>query len=133
MFRYFDPRAYISLDYVFEKHNHLCISLLNALLPLKPDQQIVSVEHLPDCAHPFDELGRRTVADVRCTDIQGRLFTVVVQMEWTDAPSLGIAFDKSCSRAYVRQLRKAPEYSQPKPIYLLSLVNETLWPDSPDF
>jgi hypothetical protein len=54
-------------------------------------------------------------------------------MEWTDGFRYVVAFDNARARAYVNRLRKAPDYSQPKPIYLLTLADATFWPKTPDF
>ena len=44
--RYLDPKADLTFKKVFGEHPDLVISLLNALLPLKKNEEIESVEYL---------------------------------------------------------------------------------------
>jgi predicted transposase/invertase (TIGR01784 family) len=131
MSRYLDPRTDITFKRVFAQRKDLCISLLNALLPLGPDQQIVSIEYLPSEVLPFYDGGKNTVADVRCTDQNQHQFIVEMQMAWTSAFLQRIVF--SASRAYVNQLKKGKGYSDLKPVYLLTLLSDIYQPTSLDF
>jgi hypothetical protein len=45
--RYLDPKNDLTFKKVFGEHPHLLRSFLNALLPLAPGQEIVSLEYLP--------------------------------------------------------------------------------------
>ena len=47
MAKYLDPKADLTFKKVFGEHKELLISFLNALLPLQPGKEIVSVEYLP--------------------------------------------------------------------------------------
>ncbi|MDR1155362.1 MAG: Rpn family recombination-promoting nuclease/putative transposase, partial [Bacteroidales bacterium] len=46
MARYLDPKADLTFKRIFGEHKHLCISLLNSLLPLEESGRIVSIEYL---------------------------------------------------------------------------------------
>jgi len=130
--RYLDPKNDIPFKRVFAQRKDLLISLLNALLPLGPDQQIVSLEYLPNDMPPISGDGKNTVADVRCTDQNDRQFIVEMQMLWTKSFAHRVVFE--ASRAYVNQLKAGGDYEDLKPVYLLSLLNETFQPkDTPFF
>ena len=45
--RYLDPKADLTFKKVFGEHPDLVISLLNALLPLEPDEEVMEIEYLP--------------------------------------------------------------------------------------
>jgi hypothetical protein len=45
--RYLDPKNDLTFKKIFGQHPHLLKSFLNALMPLKQGQQIVSLEYLP--------------------------------------------------------------------------------------
>ena len=99
--KYLDPKADLTFEKIFAGHPDLLISLLNALLPLKRNQQIKSIEYLPTELVPVDPLHKDTIVDVRCRDVEGRQFVVEMQMAWTDY-SLKIvsAFTAEELRAY---------------------------------
>jgi len=120
--RYLDPKNDLTFKKVFGQHPHLLRSFLNALLPLEPGQEIVSLEYLPAELVPELPLMKHTIVDVRCLDNRGRQFIVEMQMLWTDSFTSRVLFN--ASKAYVKQLDKAREYKGLKPVYALSLVNE---------
>jgi predicted transposase/invertase (TIGR01784 family) len=131
MSRYLNPRNDIPFKRVFAQRKDLCISLLNALLPLKPDQQIVSIEYLPNDLLSARKRGKNVVADVRCTDQKHRQFIVEMQMEWTPGFMHRVVFE--ASRAYVNQLGGGEDYKGLKPLYLLSFVNMIFRPGTSKF
>lgn len=47
MAKYLDPKADLTFKKIFGEHKHLVISLLNALLPLKDDERVESIEYWP--------------------------------------------------------------------------------------
>ena len=120
--KYLDPKADLTFKKVFGNHPDLLISLLNALLPLKKDQQIKSIEYLPTELVPVDPLHKDTIVDVRCKDIEGRQFVVEMQMAWTDAFKQRVLF--KASKAYVSQAEMGYKYEDLQPVYSLNLVNE---------
>ena len=120
--RYLDPKNDLTFKKVFGEHPHLLRSFLNALLPLAPGQEIISLEYLPAGLVPEIPLMKHTIVDVRCHDNQGRQFIVEMQMLWTDSFKSRVLFN--ASKAYVKQLDRAKEYKGLKPVYALSLVNE---------
>lgn len=122
--KYLDPKADLTFKKIFAGHPDLLISLLNALLPLKEEQRIESIEYLPTELVPVDPLHKDTIVDVRCKDIKGRQFVVEMQMAWTDAFKQRVLFN--ASKAYVSQAEMGYKYEDLQPVYSLNLVNEIL-------
>jgi len=121
MAHYLDPKNDLTFKRVFGEHKHLCMSLLNSMLPL--ENPIVDIEYqtgelIPELANIL----RNTIVDVRCTDSDGRQFLVEMQMFWTEKFKSRMLFN--ASKAYVKQLNRAEEIKLLRPVYALSFVNE---------
>lgn len=119
--KYLDPKADLTFKKIFAGHPDLLISLLNALLPLKRNQQIKSIEYLPTELVPVDPLHKDTIVDVRCRDVEGRQFVVEMQMVWTDAFKQRVLFN--ASKAYVSQAEMGCKYEDLQPVYSLKIVS----------
>ena len=119
--KYLDPKADLTFKKIFAGHPDLLISLLNALLPLKRNQQIKSIEYLPTELVPVDPLHKDTIVDVRCRDVEGRQFVVEMQMAWTDAFKQRVLFN--ASKAYVSQAEMGCKYEDLQPVYSLKIVS----------
>ena len=130
MAKYLDPKADLTFKKVFGEHKELLISFLNALLPLQPGKEIVSIEYLPAELVPVNPDKKDTIVDVRCTEKDGRQFVVEMQMYWTDMFKRRTLFN-TC-KAYARPLKKGEDYSNIKPIYTLSLINDVAFPELPE-
>ena len=63
--RYLDPKADLTFKKVFGEHEDLVISLLNALLPLRADEEVIEVEYLPAELVPDNTLRKNSILDVR--------------------------------------------------------------------
>lgn len=124
--RYLDPKADLTFKRVFGEHPDLVMSLLNALLPLEPDQEIIDIEYLPAEIVPDNPLRKNSIVDVRCRDKEGRLFIVEMQMIWSPEFKQRVLFN--ASKAYVRQLGTGEQYELLQPVYSLNLVNEVFEP-----
>ena len=129
--KYLDPKADLTFKKIFAGHPDLLISLLNALLPLKRNQQITSIEYLPTELVPVDPLHKDTIVDVRCRDVEGRQFVVEMQMAWTDAFKQRVLFN--ASKAYVSQAEMGCKYEDLQPVYSLNLVNEIFEKDMKEY
>lgn len=129
--KYLDPKADLTFKKIFAGHPDLLISLLNALLPLKRNQQIKSIENLPTELVPVDPLHKDTIVDVRCRDVEGRQFVVEMQMAWTDAFKQRVLFN--ASKAYVSQAEMGCKYEDLQPVYSLNLVNEIFEKDMKEY
>ncbi|MBQ3628860.1 MAG: Rpn family recombination-promoting nuclease/putative transposase, partial [Bacteroidaceae bacterium] len=126
--RYYDPRYDITFKKVFNEPD-LLISFLNALLPLKDDEQVVSIEYLSPEMLPDTPTNKFSVVDVRCKDMEGRQFIVEMQMVWSEEFKSRVLLN--ASKAYVRQLEKEERYDLLHPVYSLNLVNEVFEKDLP--
>ena len=120
MSRYLDPKADVVFKKVFGEHPHLLKSFLNAVLPLANDGQIVELTYLSSEASPKIPALKRTIADVRCTDRQGRIFIVEMQIEWTDSFKQRLLFE--AGQALVKQLKTGEDYHLLQPVYGLGLI-----------
>jgi predicted transposase/invertase (TIGR01784 family) len=122
MAQYLDPKNDLTFKRVFGEHKHLCMSLLNSMLPL--EQPIVSIEYQTGELIPeLVDVLRNSVVDVRCTDADGRQFLVEMQLYWTESFKSRVLFN--ASKAYVKQLDKAHKFQLLQPVYALNFVNET--------
>jgi len=107
---------------VFGEHKHLCMSLINSMLPLK--KPIVSIEYQTGELVPeLTDVLRNTIVDVRCIDSDDRQFIVEMQLYWSESFRSRVLLN--ASKAYVMQLDKAEEFKLIKPVYALNFVNET--------
>ena len=122
MSRYLDPKADVVFKKVFGDHPHLLKSFLNAVLPLAPGHDIVELTHLPAEEAPKIPTLKRTIADVRCKDQQGRVFIVEMQIQWTDTFKQRLLFE--AGQALVKQLDRGEDYHLLEPVYGLGIVAE---------
>ena len=130
MAKYLDPKADLTFKKVFGEHKELLISFLNALLPLPEGKEIVTLEYLPSEMVPVNPDKKDTIVDVRCKDKDGRQFLVEMQMYWTNAFKQR-ALLNTC-KAYSLPADRGEKYSELKPVYTLSLVNDIAFPELPD-
>ncbi len=128
MAKYLDPKADLTFKKVFGEYKDLTISFLNALLPLKQGEEILSVEYLPSELVPETPFRKNSIVDVRCKDNFGRQFIVEMQTVWSDEFKQRVMFN--ASKAYVKQLGKSKRYDLLQPVYSLNLVNEVFEPKS---
>jgi predicted transposase/invertase (TIGR01784 family) len=131
MSRYLDPKADVVFKKIFGDHPKLLISFLNALLPLPDNGPIVSLTYLQNEQVPLIPEFKRTIADVKCTDAQGRVFIVEMQMNWTDQFKQRLLF--GTSQAFVKQLKTGEDYTFLQPVYGLGLVADIYEKQSNDW
>ncbi len=127
MAKYLDPKTDVVFKKVFGDHPDLLISFLNALLPLPPGHDIVELEYLSQEQVPAIPTMKRTIADVRCKDQQGRIFIVEMQINWNDSFKQRLLFESG--QAVVKQLEKGEAYHLLKPVYGLGLIASNFDPD----
>ena len=125
--RYLNPKADLTFKCVFGEHPDLVMSLLNALLPLAPGEDITDIEYLPSEMVPENPLRKNSIVDVRCKDKQGRQFIVEMQMIWSPEFKQRVLFN--ASKAYVRQIDSGENYHLLQPVYSLNLVNDIFEPE----
>ena len=131
MARYLDPKNDLTFKRVFGEHTHLCMSLLNSMLPLEGDRKIISLEYLPAEMTPEIPEKKHSIVDVRCKDDTGRQFIVEMQMFWTDSFTSRVLFN--ASKAYIKQLDRGKKYKFLQPVYTLGFVNEVFASSTPDY
>ena len=121
MAHYLDPKNDLTFKCVFGEHKHLCISLINSMLPL--EKPIVNIEYKSGELIPeLSDVLRNTIVDVRCTDADGRNFIVEMQMYWSESFKSRVLLN--ASKAYVMQLDKAEDFELLQPVYALNFVND---------
>ena len=132
MGKYLDPRADLTFKKIFGEHKHLVISLLNAMLPLKDDEQVESIEYWPAEKVPDRmQAEKDSIVDVCCKDNKKREFIVEMQMTWTDSFKKRVLLN--ASKAYVAQSKKGNDYELLQPVYALNFVNENFMDDVDDY
>ena len=132
MAKYLDPKADLTFKKIFGEHKHLVISLLNALLPLKDDERVESIEYWPAEKIPDrTEAEKYSIVDVCCKDNKKREFIVEMQMTWTDSFKKRVLLN--ASKAYVAQTKKGMAYQSLQPVYALNFVNATFLDDVDDY
>ncbi len=143
MGKYLDPKADLTFKKVFGErqrvgdqgsgmHKHLVISLLNAMLPLKDDECIESIEYWPAEKIPDrTEVEKYSIVDVCCKDNKKREFIVEMQMSWTESFKKRVLLN--ASKAYVAQTNKGMFYANLQPVYALNFVNDTFMSDVDDY
>jgi len=132
MGKYLDPRADLTFKKIFGEHKHLVISLLNAMLPLKEDEQVESIEYWPAEKVPDRmQAEKDSIVDVCCKENKKREFIVEMQMTWTDSFKKRVLLN--ASKAYVAQSKKGDDYELLQPVYALNFVNENFMDDVDDY
>jgi predicted transposase/invertase (TIGR01784 family) len=123
MGEYLDPRSDIVFKRIFMDHPEILKSFLNAVLPFEVESQcIVDLAVLPAEQTPESQILKDSYVDVKCVDGTGRHFVVEMQMNWTNAFIYRVLFN--ASKAYARQLEKGGAYSDLKPVYGLSILDD---------
>ena len=122
MSRYLDPKSDLVFTKIFGQHPKLLKSFLNAVLPLPEHSLIDSLVYLPREQAPQIPAFKYSIVDVKCTDQQGRIFIVEMQVQWTKSFIQRLLF--GTSTAYVRQLERGEQYDLLKPVYGLGLLND---------
>jgi predicted transposase/invertase (TIGR01784 family) len=121
MAHYLDPKNDLTFKRVFGEHKHLCMSLINSMLPL--EKPIVSIEYQSGELIPqLTEILRHTIVDVHCTDTDGRQFIVEMQLYWSESFKSRVLLN--ASKAYIMQLDKGEDFELLQPVYALSFVND---------
>lgn len=132
MAKYLDPRADLTFKKIFGEHKNLIISLLNAMLPLKDDERVESIEYWPAEKIPDrTEAEKYSIVDVCCKDNKKREFIVEMQMTWTDSFTNRVLLN--ASKAYVAQTERKMKYACLQPVYALNFVNEIFLKDVDEY
>ena len=121
MASYLDPKNDLTFKCVFGEHKHLCMSLINSMLPL--EKPVVDMEYQTGELIPrLPEVLRRSIVDVRCTDSDKRQFIVEMQLYWSESFKSRVLLN--ASKSYIMQMDKAKEFDLVQPVYALNFVND---------
>lgn len=120
--RFLDPRSDLVFKKIFGQHPELIKSFLNNILPLPEGRSIESIDYITPEQAPRIPSMKNTIVDVKCTDQQGRIFIVEMQMTWSKNFMKRFLF--GTSKAYVQQLGSGQIYSNLCPVYGLAIVNQ---------
>jgi len=121
MGKYLNPKNDLAFKRIFGEHKHLCISLLNSMLPLAPDQRVVSIEYKSGELTPPIPFLKDSIVDVRCVDNFGRHFIVEMQLLWTESFKQRVLLN--ASKVYVMQLDRSKDYRLLQPVYSLNFID----------
>ncbi|MBA3284873.1 MAG: Rpn family recombination-promoting nuclease/putative transposase [Nitrosopumilus sp.] len=120
--RFLDPRSDVVFKKIFGQNPDLIKSFLNGILPLDEGRVIETITYLTPEQSPRIPTMKNTIVDVKCTDQDGRIFIVEMQLHWTRSFQQRLLF--GASKAYVQQLETGQEYSSLCPVYGLGIINE---------
>jgi predicted transposase/invertase (TIGR01784 family) len=128
-----DPKV----DYAFKKlfgtetSAPVLMSLLDAILKPPPDQKIVSLE----ITDPFNEKetpdDKLSIVDVKARDQLGRLYNIEMQMQSSATfPDRALYY---WAVLYGQQLREGQDYPKLRPTISISIINDVLFRQVPDY
>jgi predicted transposase/invertase (TIGR01784 family) len=104
-----------------ENRKEVLISFLNAVLLLKNDDQIASVEILNPYQLPTIRGGKVTIIDVKAKDQNQKSYIVEMQVAPVDG------FDKRvlyyASKSYSAQIERGDEYKKLNPTFFIGILN----------
>lgn len=119
-----DPKSDIVFKKIFGQHPKLIMSFLNSIMPLPENRLIKAVEYLTPEQSPRIPSMKNTIVDVKCTDQEGRIFIVEMQLQWHSN------FDKrllyGATKAFSQQFMKGMQYSTLCPVYGVAIVNDVI-------
>jgi predicted transposase/invertase (TIGR01784 family) len=126
---YLDPKYDLTFKRVFGEHKHLCISLINSMIPFEEGCEVVSIEYETGELIPERRSARNSIVDVRCTDSFDRKFIVEMQIQWTESFMQRVLFN--AAKVYVKDLNEAEEYEKLNRVYSLNFL-KTNFQKSPE-
>jgi predicted transposase/invertase (TIGR01784 family) len=129
--RLLDPKADLVFKKIFGSNKDLVKSFLNSVLPLSDDALIDTLDYLPSEQVPRTPIKKYSIVDVRCTDQQGRIFIVEMQMGWSESFKSRLQF--GTAKAYVDQLDKGGHYELLNPVYGLALIGDIFAPKTDEW
>lgn len=119
---YLDPKNDVTFRKVFGQNKRILISFLNALLPLKTNEEITEIEYANPELLPDAAVLKNTIVDIRCRDISGREFLVEMQLLWVEHFESRILFN-AC-KAFSQQITKGANFNQLSTVYSLNIINQ---------
>jgi predicted transposase/invertase (TIGR01784 family) len=120
--RLLDVKSDVVFKKIFGQHPELIKSFLNGILPLPEGHLIKEIRYITPEQSPRIPYMKNTIVDVKCTDEQGRIFIVEMQLSWRAHFMNRFLF--GASKAYVQQMKKGEAYKSLCPVYGLAILNE---------
>lgn len=131
MQRFLDLTNDLAFKKVFSYKTTL-IAFLNAILDLKDEFEIASLEYISQEEVPVSlEEKKRSVMDVRCLTKNGIYFIVEMQNSASHAFLKRAQFYTAST--YVNQLDKGKDHSKLKSVVLVAILGETVFEDDPAY
>jgi predicted transposase/invertase (TIGR01784 family) len=127
-----DPKT----DFVFKrlfgsvKHKKLLIALLDALLELKGDHKIASVQFLRGESRPKVDGMKLSIVDVKCRDLRGTRYVVEMQVLNVEGFEKRVVYN--AAKAYTAQLKAGEDYPALNDVVAVTICDFLLWPHQPD-
>jgi len=135
--KYLDPKSDVAFQRIFgkEKNKDILIHFINDIQELSDENAVVDVEFLNPTQPPTLAIGKESILDVLCRDINGVQFIVEMQV----APEIG--FEKRAqyyaTKAYNNQMVKGPKgmglYHNLKEVVFIAILNYTMFPNKPHY
>lgn len=120
-----NPRSDRVFRDIFQRHPESLRHLLNSFLPLP--YPIVYLEYLSSDIFSEDPEGRSSIVDVSCRDSTGRQFIVEMQLQKQQEFFKRVFLN--AARIYSRQLKRGRDMKHARPVYILCLLDYTMFPD----
>ena len=124
MKKYFNPRYELIFHRVFGKHKNLCLSLINSMIPFESGHEAVDIEFSYEEQLPFVYELRYPIVNMKCRDLEGRKFIVLINLRWCESFRLNTSFDES--KFFVHPLPETKQLEMPMPVYDLNFVNRLI-------
>ena len=127
--RYLDPRNDIAFKKIFgsEQNKDVLIHFLNDILGKQGKEQIEQLTFLNTTQPPAIAAQKRSILDVLCTDAQGIMF--IVEMQVAKVRGFEKRAQYYAAKAYCDQAREGDEYANLKEIIFLAIVDFIMFPD----
>lgn len=130
MQRFLDLTNDLAFKKVFSYKTTL-IAFLNTILDLKDERTIVDLEYIAQEEVPVRlEEQKRAIMDVRCLTKNGIYF--IVEMQNCAETAFVKRAQFYASSTYTNQLEKGKAHIDLKPVVLVSILSETVFPDDPN-
>lgn len=124
-----DPKTDFAFYRIFgtEKHKIALLGFLNDILQLDDAHRITDVKIIDPAQRPKVEELKRSIVDVKCTDVRGVHF--VVEMQVLNVEAFGKRVVYNVTKAYTNQLEDGDEYPRLNDIVGITICDFELWPD----
>ena len=125
--KFVNPKNDVAFRKIFGSQNktNILISFLNAVLGLKDEKAIQSVQILNPYQTPKLEKLKTTILDVRATDERGVTFIVEMQISYTSGVRKRFAF--YLAKAYSSQIKRGEDYPKLNQVFFIGVLDFVLF------